>query len=190
MANSKNVITKTDQVDLFSNNVRTLINNATVWYTGSPNLPGIMVGFPTSYLTAKDPSGPTTADLSSAAISATVLAQALQGWCLNYTRVRKFRFRRWSGMNGKAGLADYDNTQITALNNTFIQTAAATDINSAATSSNVVAGQLVTAANFNNFVAQLYNKWDAYKNNTETYTFVYCHNSCHSNCHSSNRIRR
>lgn len=184
MANSKDIVTKTDQTNLFTTNVTNLVHNASVWYSGSPSLPSNMVGFPTSYLAPRNPGGPIPAELSDAAINATVLASALQSWCLNYTRIRRFRFQR------TGNLAPYDSTQLTSMTTSFIQSGAATDINNTASQSGIAKGQIVSAASFNNFISQLYSKWDAYKNNTVTYTYNYCHSSCHSACHSSTRIRR
>lgn len=176
------IVTKSSQITEFTNNVRNLIRNATVWYTGSSN-PG--VGFPTSYLGGgKDPGGPATSELSSPAIDAAVLANAFHAWSRQYTRVRRFRFRR------TGNLSPYDNTEITHMNDSFRQPAEYTDIDNTASQNSVGSGQLIDASNFNDFVSAIYTKWQAHKNNTHTYTFYYCHSSCHSSCHGSGRGRR
>jgi len=176
------IVTKSSQINEFTNRVRNLIRNSTVWYIGSGN-PG--VGFPTSYLGGgKDPGGPGTSSLSSAAIDASILANAFQSWGRQYTRVRRFRFVR------TGNLAPTDQTQITHMSNSFLQSGEYADINNTANQNAITQGSLITATNFNNFVGSLYNKWNSDKNNTYTYVYNYCHSSCHNSCHGAGRGRR
>jgi len=183
MATEQVTVTKTDQIDSFTSTVRNYINGQTVWYSGS--YPSPSTGFPTSWMGGgKNPGGPTTGNLSSSAINASILAEALQSWCRQYTRVRKFRFRR------TGNLQPYDSTQITHMNNSYLQSNQYADINNTDNQYNILPGQTVDASNFNAYVVRLRDKWIGYKNSTVTYTYNYCHSNCHSSCHSSTRWRR
>jgi len=48
---------------------------------------------------------------------------------------------------------------------------------------------LITAPNFNAFLAGLKTEWDTARNNAVAVSTYYCHTNCHSNCHSSRRHR-
>jgi len=49
----------------------------------------------------------------------------------------------------------------------------------------VSAGSVATAASYNNLCSNLYNQWNALKNNRSDFNVIYCHTSCHTNCHTS-----
>ena len=135
------IVTKTSQITEFTNNFRNLVRDATVWYSGSSN-PG--VGFPTGILGGgKDPGGAGTGNLTSAAIDAAILAEAFQSWGRTYTRVRRLRFQR------TGNLSPTDQTQVTHLNNSYLQPGEYADINNTAAQNAITSGSLVTASNFN-----------------------------------------
>lgn len=186
-------VTKESQIDYFTTNVRNLINNATIWFTGSAQITtdckGNTVGFPFGNLGGgKNPGGPTISELTEAAVTSSVLVNSFQAWARQYTRVRNFRFRRTGNLLGSNTVVDV--TRVTHMSNSFLQTGAYTDINNTATQNGIFQGANIRSANFNSFVNQLYSKWNTYKNNTITTTFDYCHSNCHSSCHSSTRWRR
>lgn len=49
----------------------------------------------------------------------------------------------------------------------------------------VAAGSVATAASYNGLCTNLYNRWNALKNNRADFSVIYCHSSCHTNCHTS-----
>lgn len=180
-----NNISKSEQITDQQTSLRNLITNATVWYVGSTP-PGAIASF-NSYLGGgKNPGGPSTANLTDSLVDASTLTEAFRVWSELYTRVRKFRFHR------TGNLSPYDQTQITHMANGYTQSGYYTAISNAKTlgTADVQAGNLVTAAGFNQYLTNLYNSWNQSKDNTITYTYYYCHSNCHSSCHSSTRWRR
>lgn len=176
-----NNISKSEQITDYTNNVRSLITNATVWYTGGIST----VGFPYSYLGGgQNPGGPSAGNLNEPLIDASTLAAAFTSWSKLYTRVRRLRFHR------TGNLAPYDSTQVTHMTDSFRQSGYYGQIDGYVSSNGITAGSVVTASNFNSFVSNLYSSWNNSKNNTIYYNYYYCHSNCHSSCHSSTRWRR
>jgi len=201
------IVNKTEQINNFTAEVRAEVKNRTVWSTSfSP----AELGFPLSYLDSWDPDGPTTAELTSPVVVASILAGSLQNWIKTYSKHRKFRFRRIrqrSGSNYPTGdLLEYDSTNITSLvpgslvptpdtgAETGLQTGEDANIDAIASAQQIEAGEDIKSTTYNNFISALYSKWDEIKDNNVQYTYTYCHDSCHSschsNCHASGRSRR
>lgn len=96
-----------------------------------------------------------------------------------YTGIRKARLRY--SIAG-VGLI-YDNTDVAYLNDTY-------KINiPQVAKSGVVAFQTISAANLEQFMANLRTAYEEIRNTVADINLTVCHSSCHSNCHSS-RIRR
>lgn len=196
MATSQTPVTKEDQTNYFTTNVRNLISNATMWHTDETGAGGLVErdlgttraswGSFTSFIGGgKDPGGPDVSVLTESAITASVLVNSFQAWARQYTRVRNFRFIRTGNLEPTV-----DRTRVTHMTNSYLQSEEYTDINNTSIQNNIVQGANITAANFNAFVNALYTKWNSQKNNTTSYSFDYCHSNCHSSCHSSTRWRR
>ena len=49
----------------------------------------------------------------------------------------------------------------------------------------VASPNVATAASYNNLCTNMYNQWNALKNNRSDFNVIYCHTSCHTNCHTS-----
>lgn len=187
MATPKATITKVEQITYFTTNLRNVINSQTLWYTGSPSLPSPITGFTDVYATAPLISGPTIADLTDAKIKATTLTALFQFWAKKYTAVRKHNFIRTGNTPGETNVT---RIQSFAEGPNTLQPANYAAIDATAAEAGVVTDEIISAAQFNDFVTRLYNKWNIYKENTLVTSVNYCHSSCHSSCHSAGRNRR
>ena len=176
------VIDKADIISAFTTQVRNKIATHPVWYSGSSH-PGW--GFPTGWLGAKDPSGPSTGNLTNSAEASNVVG-FMADWCYEYTKVRKLRFQR------TGNVSPYDSTQVAHLdgNSSARMINFHTDATNYAPSYEVRSGGVIDASDFNAYVDRLYTRWIDYKNVVYTYSVNYCHNSCHQSCHNSFRFRR
>lgn len=95
----------------YSAKIRTLVNNAAVWYQGMTNINY----FPDQLLDIRNKGGPTEADLT-ATITAAGITSAFGKWTTEYTAVRKLRWLRNYVRQPYTGDADnLDQTNVASL---------------------------------------------------------------------------
>jgi len=154
--------------------IRDSYNSGIVWHSG--NQP-----FQTN-ITGGDASGYSTQsfenDISDTNITASTITNNFRAYANLLSRIRSVRLVKYFQTQGDPrSRIDFDQTNITNLNDTFTAQIGGTNAPGSDAS--------VSASNLDAFVQSLSN--DINTNRTTTYTVeeFYCHSNCHGSCHGS-----
>jgi len=177
-----NIINAPDLVTLFENNIRLVIQGATIWHNAS----AVPTGFPTTELGSLVQAGPNTGELVPLVV-ANLIANSFALYVKDYTSVRYVRYV--GTKTGNIGGIEYNDTNLASLTNAYDQPGRYTDIDAVAPASGVILGNLATAIGFSTYITNLYNAWVVARNDTVQFATSYCHGNCHGNCHGSRRHR-
>lgn len=164
--------------------IRDAYNSGIVWWegshpfnTGASNDYGSIL--PTSGGTSNGYAlGAIENDIPGTDVIASTIVSNFRSYASSLSRVRYARLIRWYNTNGSNGVT-YDSTQMTSLRAGYAADMSGVGI------SNVTATADITAANLDQFVANLSATINSVRNSTVTYNEYYCHSSCHGNCHGS-----
>lgn len=165
MATTGQLITKSTVIADFQSYVVNTANSGIVWNASSH--PSVNGG-----AWSNDPAvAPADGDLPTM-IAATALRGVMRDFAYQASRIRKVRAYN-------SGCWD-SGTQVSNLTNAYVTNYSGFDNAGAST---IFSGNLIKAADWNQYMADLQAQYNVARNSTTT--FATCHCSCHSSCHGS-----
>ena len=185
MVNLTNPVEDQNIVNRFADYVPPAANQGIVWHNGSTPF----AEFSTSYFGGG--SGGRAIAINGGSIKnngqlidASGIQDTLENETFNYTSIRNLRAQlNVTGGGGNTGSRPtpgviFDQTAMAYLNTNYRQTLGARSVN-------LQTGQIVDDSVLEQKFADLRNKYNAARGNTQLITINVCHASCHSSCHSS-----
>lgn len=185
--NAGDIVGNQNAVNSFNQVVRNGAWNTIVYHSDEKHTPttGVDDGqeAPDGEYSADNPSsGASVAGIGAdgTLVTADTVFNHLRAATYNLTHIRqcKVRWRRQNDGNNnytERGSAD----GITVRKTDLRQSVPATGRNG------VEATYNLSASSFNNLCSELFDQWDALKDNRADFDINYCHNSCHTSCHTS-----
>ena len=188
MATLTSPIEEQNIVNRFADYVPPAANTGIVWHTGSRPFSEMAASYfgGNSSGRALGISGANIKN-NGELIDASGIQDTLEAETFNYTSIRNLRARLNvtssggspynTGSRPSPGII-FDQTAMAYLNTNYRQTLGTRSVN-------LQTGQIVDDAVLEQKFADLRNKYNAARGNTQTITIPVCHASCHSSCHNS-----
>lgn len=138
--------------------------------------------------------GSLSSDISDVNITASTLVANFRGYANLLSRIRSVRLQKWYQNQGDPRSSlQYDQTNITNLNDTYSFNNTVTVIDGVETTASMdeigtdipLTGENIDASVLDNFVDSLSTAINEHRTNTVLIEEFYCHSNCHGSCHGS-----
>lgn len=175
------VVSRADARVQFTNAVQTAAHNTIVYHSTNRHVGSGITAAVGNYAADNPGSGISDAGIgtANAVINGATMFNHMNAATYNLTHIRNCTVNFIRTNDGGSVTTTATVTGMTVRPTSVRQTV------SGVANAGVVAGSVVSAASANNLCTNMFNKWNALKNNASNFNVSYCHSSCHTSCHTS-----
>ena len=187
MVTTGTLIENTDAKNHFINAVQTPIHNQIVYWDGNRHTRAGVVAPTSEYYIDNPPTGVSEAGLGNngTIVTASTVFNHLTAATFNITNIRQSAANFYLRVDNFSPDTPAQDVYQGTIGPSITVRPTSTRQGVSVANGGVSGGNLATAGTYNTLCTNLYNRWNALKNNRSDFNVIYCHSSCHTNCHTS-----
>jgi hypothetical protein len=187
MATVGQLIENSESVQYFINVVQTPAHNQIVYWDNNRHTLSGIVAPPSEYFIDNPPTGVSVAGLGNdgTIVTASTVFNHLVAATFNITNIRLSAANFFLRIDNFSPDTPPQDILISSVGPSVTVRPTGFRQGFGVANAGVQAGNLATAASYNNFCTNLFNTWSSLRNNRSDFNVIYCHSSCHTNCHTS-----